>query len=78
MYDTWNTLTVKSAHLLPAEGEEVFVCIAENPCGPFTAVRRMRTDQKALLDILRLHPSWHILWQQLPATPHPPSQSLEG
>jgi len=77
MFRNWNTLTVSNIENIPAEGEEVYFFISESRDGPFTAIRHMRTDQKALLDILCLHPSWHILWQPLLSAP-PPLHPLEG
>ena len=77
MFINWNILTLSTVQNIPAEGEEVYFFISESRNGPFTAIRHMRTDQKALLDILRMNPSWYILWQPLLSAP-PPLYPLEG
>ena len=77
MFSNWNILTQSTVQNIPAEGEEVYFFISESRTGPHTAIRHMRTDQKALLDILHLHPSWYILWRPLLSVP-PPSHPMEG
>lgn len=76
MFSNWNVLTQSTIENIPAEGAEVYFFISESRNGPYTEIRRMHTDQKALLDILSLHPSWYILWRPLLSVP--PPHPLEG
>lgn len=72
----WLLIDVKDMeNTLPAEGQRIFLSIAEGEGKPFTEPVRAKADQAALRDILKLHPHWLILWQPEPSPPSAPTYS---
>lgn len=60
---------------LPAEGQQIFLSIAEGEGLPFTDPARVKADRAALRDLLKLNPHWLILWQPEPSPPPAPTYS---
>lgn len=58
---------------LPAEGQQIFLSIAEGEGLPFTDPVRAKADRAALRDFLKLNPHWLILWQPEPPPPPAPT-----
>ena len=69
MCERWHIISETDSDF-PDAKQEIYCCI--NDGVSVSEVRKAVADLKYIEDLLRLHPTWKILWQPMPPLPNPP------